>query len=282
MYKEPLLTWIISRFRQKVILGWLTKTDSQIIANLLQLQNSRGLKGNVLEIGVYKGKSVPILASNMTSGEKLVLCDLFDTKASNHLNLIEIDNSYDVMSVHEIVDLLRTFPDISTTIIVGNSLNLESVLVDSKFRFIHIDGSHIYEMVKNDIDLALRHLDSKTGILAIDDYRSMHTPGVSRAVWELLTQEKVRVILRSSAKIYIVKNTFEFTDDFFLEFFSKTKLKNSLIEREDVEGLIVNDASGDIYKLTLFEIILLRIVKFTLRQNVKSKAVPLNVKIVEN
>lgn len=272
----------ISKFRQESVVGWLTKSDSQIIANLLQLQNSHGLNGDVLEIGVYKGKSVPILASNLTSGEKLVLCDLFDTKTSHHLNLTEIDLSYEATSVSEITNLLLRFPNISATIIVGDSLNLGPLLIDSTFRFIHVDGSHIYEIVKKDIDLALKHLDPVGGILAIDDYRSIHTPGVSRAVWELHAEGKVRIILRSLAKIYVVKNTFELTNEIIADYFSKTKLKNALIDREDVEGLIINDGSGDIYKLPIIERLLLRVVQFMWKSVVKSKVVPRNVNIVEN
>ena len=48
---------------------------------------------------------------------------------------------------------------------------------------IHIDGAHDYASVRNDLLLA-KELLIPGGIVIFDDIISLHTPGVSGAVWE--------------------------------------------------------------------------------------------------
>jgi hypothetical protein len=45
-----------------------------------------------------------------------------------------------------------------------------------------VDGSHQYEIVKQDAQLA-RKLAMDGAVIAFDDYRSAHVPGVAAAVW---------------------------------------------------------------------------------------------------
>ena len=73
-------------------------------------------------------------------------------------------------------------------------------------KLIHIDGSHLYDFVSQDLNLAKSLLIENNGIISIDDYRSPHTLGVSRAIWEFLqSNAEFKPIFITSAKMYITK-----------------------------------------------------------------------------
>ena len=68
-------------------------------------------------------------------------------------------------------------------------------------RFAHIDRSHLYEHVRADIEGAADLL-LPNGIVALDDYRSEHTPGVAAATWEAVTAGGLKAICVSGTKFY--------------------------------------------------------------------------------
>lgn len=69
------------------------------------------------------------------------------------------------------------------------------------FRFIHIDGSHLYDVVREDIRLS-RQLLKDNGVVVFDDYRSPHTPGVSAALWDAVLHESLHPFCLSPSKMY--------------------------------------------------------------------------------
>jgi hypothetical protein len=66
---------------------------------------------------------------------------------------------------------------------------------------IHIDGSHRYEDVRSDINL-VPSLLLEEGIVVLDDYRALHTPGVSAAIWEAVVNDNLRPICLTADKMY--------------------------------------------------------------------------------
>jgi hypothetical protein len=68
-------------------------------------------------------------------------------------------------------------------------------------RFVHIDASHLYEHVAVDVDSAQKML-IPDGVVAFDDYRSTHTPGVAAAVWEAVFTKGLRPICVTPQKLY--------------------------------------------------------------------------------
>src|SRR5690606_24123152 len=65
----------------------------------------------------------------------------------------------------------------------------------------HIDASHMYEHVRQDIESARRLLRAN-GVVAFDDYRAEHTPGTAAAVWEAVLNDGLRPIFHTSGKLY--------------------------------------------------------------------------------
>jgi hypothetical protein len=68
-------------------------------------------------------------------------------------------------------------------------------------RFVHIDASHLYDHVVADIEAA-RVLMRPDGIVAFDDFREAHTPGVAAAAWGAVATLGLHPVLVTEAKLY--------------------------------------------------------------------------------
>src|SRR5262249_46227209 len=78
----PLAVEIGAKIRN--IPGWLTTDDLGHFALILRLQSAFGLRGDIVEIGTYYGRSAAALAHFLEPGEQLVLCDLFHAANRDH------------------------------------------------------------------------------------------------------------------------------------------------------------------------------------------------------
>lgn len=181
--------------------GWFDHIDQEVFDVVLTLQNK---PGNILEIGSYLGKSAIYLGKFLRDSETLHVCDIFDLPPTNEKNLEEILNSYNSYSLSMFKKNFLKFHNFLPEIHVCESLNLEEKINSVKFRFIHIDGSHLYPTVNQDIKFALSHLDESEGVIALDDYRAQHTPAVANALWANVASGKVRVLMITEHKAYVV------------------------------------------------------------------------------
>jgi hypothetical protein len=68
-------------------------------------------------------------------------------------------------------------------------------------RWVHVDASHLYEYVRQDL-ASSRTLLNDQGVLVCDDIRSEHTPGVAAAVWEAVVNDGLNPLVISHAKVY--------------------------------------------------------------------------------
>src|ERR1700730_10779323 len=58
--------------------GMLSPFSMAVMDSLLAFQAERGVKGDIVELGVYRGKSAAILAGRISAGERLHLYDIAD------------------------------------------------------------------------------------------------------------------------------------------------------------------------------------------------------------
>ena len=138
-----------------------------------------GLKDNMtmVEVGIYKGKSILYLAEYIQAN-------------SLKVNLYGIDNFKGESTVDETTDQIREdyyrnirpLKDYINTI-ERPSLEAVNAFPDGSLDFVFIDAAHDYDNVKADI-IAWKPKLRKGGILSGHDY---NYPDVQRAVDELLT-----------------------------------------------------------------------------------------------
>lgn len=131
---------------------------------------------NILEIGVFKGKSAIIFAHEaIERDETLVLMDIY---------------------IRPEVDALKQLhPKIQ--VIEADSFNLPKIAAvhaAAPFRFIHVDGAHGYSHVMDDIKNSAKLL-SRYGIICLDDFLSPVWPEVTVATFDFLTGREHDLVL---------------------------------------------------------------------------------------
>jgi len=184
------------------ISGWFSTTDALVFDSVLNSQAEHQVTGNLLEIGVFAGKSAVFLNYYLNLSESLHVCDIFEGEVQGE-NSVEILDSYENLSENRFKsNFTKVFANLPT-IHTCNSSELDSRLGNMSFRFIHIDGSHLYEFVKNDLDFAVRHLHQNGGVVVLDDFRSAHTLGVTASMWESIFNNKLKPFLFTANKAYL-------------------------------------------------------------------------------
>jgi hypothetical protein len=137
---------------------------------LLSHQEANNVRGNLLEIGVHKGKSALLSAMHTRRDEIQFLVDPAPLdEAVGHIRA----NCPDIT--------LRTFQQPSQ-LVKGESFYSE---LASSFRWIHIDGSHTGQAVTTDLEIADQLL-ADDGILTIDDFFDFAYPQITAATFAFM------------------------------------------------------------------------------------------------
>ncbi|NOZ72138.1 MAG: class I SAM-dependent methyltransferase [Chloroflexi bacterium] len=199
----PLATDLFARI--KSIPGWFTYDDCVHFHLVLSMQSYLGIKGDLLEIGSYHGRSTACMAAYLQPGERLVVCDAFEQPTDDAYH----DKPSPARLRH---NLLLVNPELDwaqVDVRVGLSSELE--LGAALFRFIHIDGGHSPEVALADMRLCAAHL-APQGVMVMDDYENRYWPGVTAAVDLFLAEYSDFTVLADlnrhgaiGRKIYLVR-----------------------------------------------------------------------------
>lgn len=163
--------------------GWLHVEASLLTAQVCAAQHAAGLRGNFLEIGVYKGKYLSVLCRAAAPGERVVGVDLFIGARNPEADARSVASSISAICGGTRVEIL-----------VADSLvltvpELRARAKSDSFRFISIDGGHTREVVYHDLELASAVL-ADGGIIALDDAFNHTTPGVIEGITEFFFRNK--------------------------------------------------------------------------------------------
>ncbi|MEV5435717.1 class I SAM-dependent methyltransferase [Streptomyces sp. NPDC052682] len=181
--------------------GWFPPLDQVLFTWFLEQQETHAVRGDLLELGVYLGKSAILLGRHLRDGERFTVCDLFGSDAPDDANQAETSKSYASLTRQAFERNYLAFHDTLPTVIQGPSSVIPAHVARRTCRFVHIDASHLYEHVQGDI-AAARDLLLPEGVVVLDDFRSEHTPGVSVAAWEAVLNRGLRPVCLSTQKLY--------------------------------------------------------------------------------
>jgi hypothetical protein len=187
--------------RLRTIPGWFNLTDFHLFDFVLGRQLKEDIAGDLLEIGSYQGKSTILLGYGPRHDEAVVVCDLFGAEPGETGSPIEGLGAYEGLTLKQFDANYDRFHSHRPVVNVCASSELSGRIVGREFRFLHIDGSHAYECVKDDIELAIG-CSAPRAVLVLDDFRSPHTPGVASAVWEAVADGKLYPFCISASKLY--------------------------------------------------------------------------------
>ncbi|MFJ2831723.1 class I SAM-dependent methyltransferase [Streptomyces sp. NPDC087263] len=181
--------------------GWFPVLDQVLFDWCLDRQESAGLRGDLLEVGVYMGKSAIFLGRHRQEGERYTVCDLFEGDAPDNANQAESTKSYAALTRRAFEENYLSFHDELPRVLQGPSSLVPTEVRPRSCRFVHIDASHLYEHVYGDIEAA-RDALLPGGIVVLDDFRSEHTPGVAVAAWEAVLSRGLHPVCLSAQKLY--------------------------------------------------------------------------------
>lgn len=173
--------------------GWYS--DGQLTILRSVAASVVGLSGLCIEVGCWKGNSTITIAQTITDG---MICAVDTWQGS-----VDESPDHDTVKMAQEKDIMSIFRTNMQDAGVGEKIVMFKndwreffVRFDKKFkedgiRFLHIDGSHDYKSVYDNIAAALPYM-VKGGVLCGDDIATAHRGrsdlegGVERAVLELL------------------------------------------------------------------------------------------------
>jgi hypothetical protein len=156
--------------------GFITNQSVALWDAFLCYQAENHLLGDMVEIGVYKGRSALISSLHLREQEKFVLIDgtPWIEEARQHLDPILNSRGYYIEKISYDLDI-GSFEDIR-----------------HKCRWIHIDGEHTGRAVINDLEFCEQML-SNNGILILDDFFNPMYPQLAEAAFSFLDRHKFKL-----------------------------------------------------------------------------------------
>jgi predicted O-methyltransferase YrrM len=190
--------------------GWFQRMDMEVFKQLLDQTGSRLGGGDLAELGAYLGKSAALIGWGQRPGETFTVIDLFEQEATAEENRTENEQQYSELSQEAFERHYLSVHDTLPVVVRGPSASIVDHAAHGTHRFVHIDASHLYEHVVEDI-AAARTLLKPGGVVVFDDFRAPHTPGVAAAVWRATTED-LRPFAVTVNKLYA---TFDDTEPWF-------------------------------------------------------------------
>lgn len=181
--------------------GWFRLTDQLLFEWILSWQKRNEPPGDLVELGVYQGKSAIHMARLLQDGERFTVCDLFDDARDEATIREDARHAYRTLSQQQFEDNYLAFHPELPVVVRGLSSQILQHVEPTSCRFMHIDASHMYEHVREDT-AAARKLLRSGGVVVFDDYRTEHTLGTAAAVWEALITDDLHPICASAMKLY--------------------------------------------------------------------------------
>lgn len=220
----------------KKVQGWLSSHSLSFLYYLSQFQIEHDIRGNIAEIGVFKGRFFIALCLMMRPGEKAAAIDVFEDQ---HLNIDQSGvGDYGVF----ISNLMMVLGDSSAiNIIKSDSRKVTSgkllERIGGRMRLFSVDGCHTTEHTESDLHLAAQTI-VPGGIVILDDFENTAWPGVRHGTDGFLRKEaNLRPFALAYNKLYFT--TAEYFDE-YCNFVRRIAMKSTdQISYERVSGFDV-------------------------------------------
>lgn len=180
--------------------GWFPQIDQQVFEHFLS-DAAVVARGDLVELGVYLGKSAALIAGHKRAEETFTVCDLFGATSDDDANRRENAKSYAALDRESFERNFLALRDSLPVIVQDLSSTIVDHVPPGSVRFLHVDASHLYDHVVTDVESAYKLLLPEA-VVVFDDYRSSHTPGVSAAVWEAVFTRGLQPICLTDQKMY--------------------------------------------------------------------------------
>lgn len=169
--------------------GMLSHFSMAAMDSLLSFQAESGIRGDIVELGVFRGKSAAILAARLSDDEQLLLYDIANYFDRESLAKLDANLAFNVVST----------ADLSTKDFRNRKHSV---------RFCHIDASHMFVPTMHEMSLADFML-SENGILCLDDYTNLNYSQILAATFKYLFTKKtdLKIFLVTDEKAYLCRRS---------------------------------------------------------------------------
>ena len=198
--EAPTVNSGVSDAQIEAIPGWFAHDDITLFRFFLREQVRHGQRGDLAELGVYLGASAVLIGSFQQPDEIFTVVDLFGRTGADPENDAETRRYYRGLTQVAFEANYRALHGGLPVVIRGPSTDIRGRAASGRHRFVHVDASHEYPNVLDDIETA-KDLLTPGGLVVFDDFQSAHFPGVAAAVWPELREGLVPLAL-SSEKLY--------------------------------------------------------------------------------
>lgn len=125
--------------------GWFNFQDIYLAMVALADDGAR-----FVEIGTFLGKSASFMANEIKASGKVISFETIDTFKGSPTELEGKHKYYSEIDVYQRAK--NNLKDLPARILVGESVKWSEQYEDASLDFVFIDGSHVYEDVKRDIE----------------------------------------------------------------------------------------------------------------------------------
>jgi len=173
--------------------GWLGDRMWQIINVIGTILDTNGVHGNIAEFGVHHGLFLFLLNILRNENEVCFAIDVFDEQSLN------VDcsgrGSLSVFLSH--VETLMASERYSFRVVQRDTMSFSTAEVVDLFgkngvKFFSVDAGHTIQNACNDLALVQEVL-APGGIVALDDYMSVHWPGVTEGFYRFMSFQNRRL-----------------------------------------------------------------------------------------
>lgn len=187
--------------------GWLGDRMSQIIRVFGAILDANGVQGNIAEFGVHHGLFLFLLNTLRNNDEECFAIDVFDYQQLNvdhsgsehlrHADRAAQVGSSSLAAFQSHLDTLIGVQRRFFRIIQRDTLSFSTMEVAELFgkpgvKLFSIDAGHTVQHACNDLHLAQEVL-VPGGIIALDDYMSVHWPGVTEGFYRFMDSRNRRL-----------------------------------------------------------------------------------------
>jgi O-methyltransferase len=165
----------------------------------------RGISGNYLEVGVWRGGSALLLGKSIGNSSKvLYLADTFEGVVnSGPHDSTYTDGEHADTNAADVKRFLDENLEAPFKILVGEFPSATGHLVPGKLALVHIDVD-VYESGKQILEWCTPKM-SKGGVIIFDDYGFLSTDGITKLVNEATNRQDFLLIYNLNGHAILVK-----------------------------------------------------------------------------
>jgi len=186
----------LERFRSEVygqVEGWLGDRMWQIVSIFGTILDLNGVRGNIVEFGVHHGLFL-FLANTIRNGdEQCFAVDVFDDQKLN----IDLSGRGSLATFLAHIETFMAAERQYFKIVQRDTMSFSIAEVTELFgssgvKFFSVDAGHTVQHTCNDLSLVQEVL-APGGIVALDDYMSIHWPGVTEGFYSYMNYRNRRL-----------------------------------------------------------------------------------------